>query len=52
MTPLVELFRRALLGTGTVYLSHMVVSVCITLALLLVGLVMFTRIARTSMDTV
>jgi len=52
MAPLVELFRQALLGTGTVYVSHVIVSLCITAALLLVGLVMFSRIARTSMDTV
>jgi lipopolysaccharide transport system permease protein len=52
MTPLVELFRKALLGTGTVYMSHMAVSVCITVVLVLVGLMMFSRIARTSMDTV
>ncbi len=52
MTPIVELFRKALLGTGTVHVSHMLVSACITVALLVIGLVMFSRIARTSMDTV
>lgn len=52
MTPLVELFRTALLGTGTVYASHVVLSICLTAAVLMVGLVMFSRIARTSVDTV
>jgi lipopolysaccharide transport system permease protein len=52
MSPIVELFRKAVLGTGTVYASHMVTSLCITVAVLFLGLVMFSRIARTSIDTV
>jgi lipopolysaccharide transport system permease protein len=52
MAPLIEIFRKALLGTGTLHLSHFVASFCMTAVLLVVGLVMFSRIARTSMDTV
>jgi lipopolysaccharide transport system permease protein len=52
MTPIVEAFRKAVLGTGTVYASHMVASIAFTAVVLLIGLAMFSRIARTSMDTV
>jgi lipopolysaccharide transport system permease protein len=52
MTPIVELFRKAVLGTGTVYASHVLASLSITAVVLLLGLVMFSRIARTSVDTV
>lgn len=52
MAPLIEIFRKALLGTGTLYPSHLIASVCSTAVLLCVGLVLFSRIARTSMDTV
>jgi lipopolysaccharide transport system permease protein len=52
MTPVAEAFRKATLGTGTVYTSHVLTSLGITAAVLVVGLVMFARTARTSVDTV
>ena len=52
MTPVVEAFRKALLGTGTVYASHLLASLAFTAIVLLIGLALFSRIARTSMDTV
>jgi lipopolysaccharide transport system permease protein len=52
MTPIIELFRKAMLGTGTVFISHVVISLCITMAFLVLGLMTFSRTARTSIDTV
>jgi lipopolysaccharide transport system permease protein len=52
MTPVAEAFRKAVLGTGTVYAGHVLASVGITAVLLVLGLVMFARTARTSIDTV
>jgi lipopolysaccharide transport system permease protein len=52
MTPVAEAFRKAILGTGTVYPTHVLTSVCITVVMLFIGLVMFARTARTSVDTV
>jgi lipopolysaccharide transport system permease protein len=52
MTPVAEAFRKAILGLGTVYPTHVLISVCITAVMLLIGLVMFARTARTSIDTV
>ena len=52
MTPVAEAFRRAVLGTGTLYASHVLTSICITAVVLVIGLAMFARTARTSIDTV
>lgn len=52
MTAVVETFRYALLGTGTVRGAYLLVSGSITLFVLALGIVMFNRIERTSMDTV
>src|SRR4029079_3108018 len=52
MAPLIEIFRKALLGTGTLHPTHLIASLCVTAVVLVLGLVMFSRIARTSMDTV
>jgi lipopolysaccharide transport system permease protein len=52
MTSIVELFRQAVLGVGGVSTAHIASSIAITVAVLFVGLVLFNRIERTSMDTV
>jgi lipopolysaccharide transport system permease protein len=52
MTPVAEAFRLAVLGTGTLYASHVLASLCITAGVLVIGLVMFARTAQTSIDTV
>jgi lipopolysaccharide transport system permease protein len=52
MTPILEMFRKAVLGTGTVSAAHIIFSVSVTILVLFVGLAMFSRIARTSIDTV
>ena len=52
LTPIVESFRRGLLGVGTVSPAHLAGSCVVMIALLLVGLMLFTHIERTFMDTV
>ncbi len=52
MTAPVETFRSSLLGTGTVTATLWLSSIGITLVVLLVGLVLFGRTEKTSMDTV
>lgn len=52
MTSVVEIFRKAVLGSGTVTVSQILTSVTVTACVLLVGLILFTRVERTSVDTV
>jgi len=52
MTPIIETFRHAFLGAGTVSGTHLLASGLTVLAVLLVGLILFTRVERTFMDTV
>lgn len=52
VTPIVEYFRAAFLGVEAVGFSYMPVSVGMTLVLFAVGIVMFSRIDKTFMDTV
>lgn len=52
MTPIVETFRYLLLGTGTVNLEGIVAGALMTLLLLGVGVVLFSRIEKSFMDTV
>ena len=48
----VELFRYALLGQGEVMVGSIVLSWGITLAVLLVGIMIFNKVEKTFMDTV
>ena len=52
MTGIIEAFRKAFLGSGeaSVYLLGM--SICVTLLLLLTGLILFSRAEKTFVDTV
>jgi len=52
LAPIVEAFRYAFLGAGTVSLSSLLYSAGCMLAVLLIGLVLFNRIEQTFMDTV
>jgi len=52
MTPVVEMFRKAILGVGNVQAAHVLTSICMTVVLLFLGLVMFSRTAKVSADTV
>lgn len=48
----VEVFRYALLGSGTIAISYCILSVAITVIALLIGIVIFNKVERTFMDTV
>jgi lipopolysaccharide transport system permease protein len=50
--PIVESFRYAFLGSGTVSLAHLSYSAAFTAAVLAVGTVLFNRVEQTFMDTV
>lgn len=52
ITPLIETFRYAYLGAGTVDLWHVLYSAGFTVSVLLVGIVVFRRVERTFMDTI
>jgi len=52
LTPLLEAFRRGVLGVGTVSLGHIAASAIGMVALLIVGLMMFSRAEQTFVDTV
>ena len=52
VTPIVNLFRYAYLGIGQVDWLYYGVSWIVTLALLFVGIVLFSRVEKTFMDTV
>ena len=52
MTPIVEAFRYAFLGAGTVNTYHLLYSFVFMLAVVLLGSVMFNRVEQTFMDTV
>ncbi|MFC1488319.1 ABC transporter permease [Thermodesulfobacteriota bacterium] len=52
MTPIVETFRYAFLGAGTVNPLHLVYSGVFATVLLLIGILIFNRVERTFMDTV
>ncbi len=52
MVSIIEAFRYAFLGVGTVHISNIVTSVMMTLVLLFVGVVLFSRIEKSFMDTV
>ena len=52
LTPIVEAFRYAYLGAGTVNLFNLLYSFGFMLVVLFIGLVLFNRIEATFMDTV
>lgn len=52
MASIIEMFREAYLGAGSFSLQYYLLSVGITLAVLLVGLVLFNKTEKTFMDTV
>lgn len=52
MTAPVQVFRMALLGCGSVSVSGLWYSLAVTAVLLIIGVVLFSRIEKTFMDTV
>jgi len=52
MAPVIEMFRYAFLGTGSVSLTNWAVSLLTTAAVLLLGVLLFSRVEKTFMDTV
>jgi lipopolysaccharide transport system permease protein len=52
LSPVMEGFRLAFLGSGTVNSGQFAVSFCVMLIVLGVGLMLFTHVERTFMDTV
>lgn len=52
VSPIVELFRYGWLGSGAYSLSFWGLSWCTTIAVLLLGLILFNKVEKTFMDTV
>ncbi|WP_243371809.1 ABC transporter permease [Geotalea sp. SG265] len=52
MAPVIEAFRYAFLGTGTINLQHWLLSLVTTCCVVLVGIVLFSRVEKSFMDTV
>ena len=52
ISPIVNLFRYAYLGTGAIEWKYYFIGWGITLALLFIGIVLFSRVEKTFMDTV
>ncbi len=52
MTPVIETFRHGFLGAGSASLWHLLYSGAVSVFVLFVGLMFFSRIERTFMDTV
>lgn len=52
MVAIVESFRYVFFGTSVITLGHIGTSWCVTLALVFLGIVLFSRIEKTFMDTV
>lgn len=52
VTPIVTTFRYALLGFGYFNLMYYLISWAVTLVIFFVGLILFSRIERTFMDTI
>jgi len=52
VTPVIELYRRILLGVGQVDGTYLLYSLLVTLVIALAGVLIFTHVERTFMDTV
>jgi lipopolysaccharide transport system permease protein len=52
MASIVETFRYAFLGSGSVNLQHLTISAGMTLLIFVLGIFLFSRIEKTFMDTV
>ncbi|WP_320917511.1 ABC transporter permease [Enterocloster bolteae] len=52
MAPIITCWRHAFIGTGEFPVAYWMISWCITLFLLIIGVVLFNKIEKTFMDTV
>ena len=52
MAPIVESFRALLLGTSDIQWKYLGISVCLTFVVLFLGVVLFSKVEKTFMDTV
>ncbi len=52
MTPIMNNFRYAMLGCGYFESFYWIISWIVTLAVLLIGILLFNRVEKTFMDTV
>jgi len=52
MAPIIETFRALLLGTYNIPIPELIISFIVTLIVLFLGIVMFSRVEKTFMDTV
>ena len=52
VSPIVETFRCAFLGCGSIPWNFLMISVCTTLVVLFIGVILFSRVEKTFMDTV
>ena len=52
MTPVINAFRKAFLGIGSFVLPHYLISWGVTVVVLFFGLMLFSRVEKTFMDTV
>lgn len=52
LTPIIETFRFALLGSGTVSWIHLSYSFAFTILVLALGIILFNKVEQTFMDTV
>ena len=52
MAPIVETFRYAFLGSGTIPWFYLGISVVTTLVVLFIGIILFNKVQKTFMDTI
>ena len=52
ITPLIEMFRSAYLGTACYYMPYYWLSLGMTIVVFMLGVVLFSRVEKTFMDTV
>ena len=52
MAPVVEIFRHAFLGSGRVDIQQLEISIIITVGILMLGIILFSRIEKSVMDII
>ena len=52
VSPIVESFRYAFLGSGFIPWDFLIISILVTITVLFIGIVLFSRVEKTFMDTV